>query len=218
MIMHRIASNRAFPILLLISVVLPATASAVEPGYWGGKYIGIHGGYGFNNNVTVDSQGARSGLFDLSGTVGGGQLGYIWTANNEVLGVEVNASGANVDGTIACPLVASNTCGVKIDRLYKLQINLGMSLDQVMVYGTMGAASARIEAREETPLTTYADSANQTGWLLGVGGALAFSDKWSGGLEVQFINFGSNDYTVNGATVAVENQLFTANLGLNYRF
>ncbi|HEY0722159.1 MAG TPA: hypothetical protein VGE50_13000 [Gammaproteobacteria bacterium] len=47
---------------------------------------------------------------------------------------------------------------------------------------------------------------------------MAITSHWNGSLELQYLDFGSNDYTLGGADVSIDNKFVTLTLGVNYKF
>ena len=87
-------------IYLAASVLIAAVAGTLAPAHaqvrnpWNGLYVGLHGGYAWQDvNGIFDSAGAPtlSGI-DLNGAIVGGQLGYNWQSGQFLLGIEGDAS------------------------------------------------------------------------------------------------------------------------------
>jgi len=203
----------AAPLALITGLCMPLAAFA-ESGDWAGPYIGAHVGYGQDKSVTLDfAGGGSSDSFDMTGALGGIQGGYNWAVGKIVLGVEAAASAADISGDAACPNPAQS-CKATMDQLYTIQGRVGLPLNNFLLYASAGNASAQIEAKK----AAFSDSAYQTGWLAGLGGAMAFTNHVNGFVELQYIDFGSNDYTLGGGTVSADNKFLTLNLGANWKF
>jgi len=198
---------------LIAALVLPMAAFA-SPADWAGPYIGLHAGYAQDNSVSLDfAGGGSSNSFDMTGALGGIQGGYNWAAGPTVLGIEGVASAADVNGDAACPNPAQ-TCKATMDQMYSIQGHVGFPINNFLLYASLGGASAQIEAKR----ASFSDSAYQTGWLAGIGGAMAFSNHWTGLVELQYVDFGSNDYTLGGNNVSVDNKFATIKAGANWKF
>jgi len=104
-----------------------------------------------------------------------------------------------------------------MDQLYEIKGHLGIPINNALLYVSLGGASGQIEATVKGP-TNFSDKSYQTGWLAGLGGAMAFSNHWNGFVEAQYIDFGSNDYSLGGISTSVDNKFVTVNIGANYRF
>ncbi len=202
--------------MALASLILPAAAFAAASD-WAGPYIGAHLGTGEDNSVKMDiSGGGASDSFDMTGPLGGVQGGINWAAGGMVVGVGITAAAADISGDGNCPNPAYQ-CGAKMEHLYTLQGRIGIPLNNFLLYASAGGASSKIEATVKGP-QNFSESDNQTGWLAGLGGAMAFSNHWNGMIELQYYDFGSNDYTLGGTGVSIDNQFVTLNLGVNYKF
>jgi outer membrane immunogenic protein len=82
---------------------------------WSGFYLGAHGGWGFGD-----------GAFD-DGAVVGGQVGINWQWGTFVVGVEGDASWADLG---------------EADMLASIRARAGLPLDQFLLYVTAGAGFA----------------------------------------------------------------------------
>jgi outer membrane immunogenic protein len=127
--------------------------------YWGGFYVGIHGGYGWGDtsfdNAPFPNPSPKGGVF-------GGQAGYNWQYGSIIAGVEGDFSGADIAGsstfTTTTPekVITGYTCGgipitktvnvptnhaasFKIDELASARGRLGYTvLPSLLAYGTAG--------------------------------------------------------------------------------
>jgi outer membrane immunogenic protein len=94
---------------------------------WSGFYIGVHGGYGWNNKndwaclgdacseeggstfVPIGTHGSSNAL---KGGLAGGQIGYNWQVNQWVFGIQGDGSWANIKGSAGNPLnLNDGRCG-----------------------------------------------------------------------------------------------------------
>src|SRR5690348_1492372 len=95
----------------------PAQADSTQPMptqtyNWSGLYIGGTTGYLWGNSQHCDGgtgPNACTNSFNVRGLTGGGTLGYNWQADNFVLGVETDLSGASAKGGTSSN--ASYGCG-----------------------------------------------------------------------------------------------------------
>ncbi len=204
----------AVPLAFITCLGLPLSAQAAS-GDWAGPYVGLHGGYAQDKSVTLDFAGKGSSeSFDMTGGLGGVQAGFNWAVGNTVLGVEAVASGGDVSGDGPCPSAIGGSCKAKLDQLFTIKGRVGVPLNNFLLYADIGAASGQIKA--ETGSSN--ESSYQTGWLVGLGGALEFTNHWNGLVEIQHVSFGSNNYTLGGETTSVDNKFLTLNIGVNYKF
>lgn len=207
----------AVPFALATALGMPFSAVAA-PSDWAGLYAGLNGGYAQDKNVTLDVMGISSNSFDMTGWVAGGQVGYNWATGKVVVGIQADASAADVSGSTLCAAGFIDTCKAKMDQLFKIQGRVGFPINNFLIYGALGAASAQIEATDSFVTGSLSETSYQTGWLAGIGGAMAFANHWNGFVEAQYLNFGTNDYNLGGTPVSVENKFVTLNVGVNYKF
>src|SRR4029077_20498064 len=124
---------------------IPVKAAPLAPAFhnWTGIYGGLHAGYGQGmkdwNNLIFD--------FDVKGFLGGGQIGVNQQIGNWVIGIEADASWANIKGSQNLieggPLagITSNRTGSSIaDRFVTVAGRIGFAQDRWLVYVKGGAA------------------------------------------------------------------------------
>jgi outer membrane immunogenic protein len=211
----------------------PAT---VDPVYsWTGFYIGANGGYGWKDPTATftpnDPGGANLGpfigqsppiSFNMSGALGGLQIGYNWQFNqNWVAGVETDLDGANIRGggsatyagTGGDPL--NSTANERVNWFGTVRALLGfLPTNNFLVYGTGGFAYGNVQenASVVNPTATgfaaatgtcssfstcFAGTSSRTatGWTVGGGTEYAFMKNWSLKAEYLYVNLGSNSFT-----------------------
>jgi len=211
----------AVAVALACGVGLSGGAVAAGPGDWAGSYIGGHLGYGMDSGVVVDFGNNPSGGFDMNGYTIGLQGGHNWAVGGMVVGVEADASYADIKGDALCPNTAW-TCGAKLDQLITVRGRVGMPINNFLLYGTLGVASGQVEAVDgPTGGAEYPDSKRNTGWVAGIGGEMAFNKNLSGRVELLYVDLGSNTYMIDpppGFPVSVETKLTTLRVGANWKF
>ncbi|QJP16343.1 porin family protein [Starkeya sp. ORNL1] len=223
---------------------LKAAPPVVAPAFsWTGFYIGAHGGYGWGRNewsnyvdpingTTVDGPDAE---YDIEGGLAGGQIGFNWQINQFVLGVEADASWADINGKgkysdDTC-LLSNDACETKIDALGTITARLGAAFDRALFYVKGGAAWAHTEyhagyTQPDDPGFNFSDQPNETrwGWTIGAGAEYAFADNWSVKIEYNYIELGDDriefDYSPQtfGASGEADQHLSIVKAGINYRF
>lgn len=181
----------------------PMIAAAVYN--WTGIYGGLHVGYGMGMKDWTDS----TFNYDVKGFLGGGQVGVNQQIGNWVIGLEVDASWANIKGeqsfTIGGPAFGITQIGsvsTKIDRIVTGSFRLGFAQDRWLVYLKGGAAWAHEEHTFNAagsfgavggPITTQAASGagtdNRYGAMLGIGSEVAIGGNWSFKSEYNYIRF-----------------------------
>jgi outer membrane immunogenic protein len=202
-----------------VGMAVPGIAAAAGTGDWTGFYIGGHAGYGVDNGVTLAyTNGNSSGSFDMKGYTVGLQGGHNWAVGGVVVGVEADASYADINGDALCPN-PSWICSAKMDQLITVRARVGMPVNNFLLYGTIGVASGEVRAMTSNAGVEYPGSRRDTGWGGGLGGEMAFTKNLSGRVEVLYVNLGSNDYVVDGGNiVSVETKVTTLRVGANWRF
>jgi outer membrane immunogenic protein len=211
----------------------PAPAPVVAPAYytWSGCYVGASAGTSNGSSQHFDGAGvAITNSFDLSGFIGGGQLGCNWQFGAWVIGIEGDGSAVNKSGQgfeLARPTWISETQ----ERWFvTARGRLGMTWwDKTMLYVTGGGAWAKIDASEwlttNPILTGHQESNTRSGWTVGGGAEYALGYGWSVKGEFLYADFGT--YTtftsppfgagdIAPRQVKVKDYIWRA--GMNYRF
>lgn len=113
---HRFFFLSALTPLLMISPAAPQEPPSHD---WRGFYAGYHFG-GALGLVDVDNPFGSSIFGDTvrtPGSLAGGQLGFNWQSGRGLLGLEADASFADMDGTIpASPIAASMSARIAAPR------------------------------------------------------------------------------------------------------
>jgi outer membrane immunogenic protein len=231
-------------------------APVIAPAFsWTGFYIGAHGGYGwgeseFSDSDSVDFPGAYDDLgygsadanYDTDGWLAGGQIGFNYQIDQFVIGVEADASWADIDGKgkyylneddLAGSCVRQNdACTTTIDALGTITARLGVAFDRALFYVKGGAAWANVKVTSgstdlDVPADSYHSSEETTrwGWTIGGGAEYAFADNWSVKLEYNYIDLGDDQVTFDYDTditsphrSTVDQHLSIVKAGINYRF
>lgn len=135
----------------LATSALSTTAQAQTSTQWGGFYIGGHvGAYDQDTDgifKTGDSE-VNFNQLDLSGVVGGGQLGYNWDLGSWVVGIEGDVSFIHDFGAAHAPSSSELGTG-EIDLLASIRGRIGVTVDTqrtVLAYATGGVALRKAEA------------------------------------------------------------------------
>lgn len=138
----------------IMGTMAPAQAQVRNP--WNGLYVGLNGGYGWQDlNGTFDGAGVGTNLsgIDLNGAIVGGQLGYNYQSGQFLLGVEGDAStlveGGDHINNPGLPGAAS--LGGDLNYLASIRGRLGWAINNWLLYGTVGWGFARYEFTENVP-------------------------------------------------------------------
>src|SRR5688572_28790842 len=154
----------------------PAQAQVRNP--WNGLYVGLNGGYGWQDlNGTFDGGDVATNLsgIDLNGAIVGGQLGYNYQSGQFLLGIEGDASTlANGSDNITGPgTPGAATFGADMNYLASIRGRLGWAINDWLLYGSVGWGFSRFEFTENMP-------------ALGFSGKLRLEDEgivYGGGVE-----------------------------------
>lgn len=194
-------------------------APIVSPAYnWTGFYAGVHGGYGWSDEVTVGITGVGTvtgSTSDIKGGFGGGQIGYNWQlAPSWVWGIEADAAGASIkygfdDG-------AGDSIESKIRAFGSVTGRIGYSVDNLLIYGKggWGWADNRISGTV-AGVGTASDTQFHSGWTVGGGLEWGFAPAWSAKVEYQYYDFGHETYF---NAVEFGEKIHTIKGGINYHF
>lgn len=189
---------------------MPVKATPLVPGSynWSGIYVGVHAGYGKgmkdwpSMNPLLD--------YDVKGFLGGGQVGVNQQIGNWVIGIEVDASWADIKGSQAHFLgsvvgVGTTTstaiATTRIDRLVTVAGRLGFAQARWLVYVKAGAVWAHENHTLATQATlgivggptltssmALAGSENRFGPTLGFGAEYALWGNWSFKSEYNYLH------------------------------
>jgi outer membrane immunogenic protein len=204
---------------------------------WTGFYVGGNFGYGWSDPTATfapnpaPSGGGLVGLigagapvsFDMSGAVGGIQLGYNWQVNQHwLVGVETDFdfSGLRGDGSsqnnTSINFPFSSTANENIDWFGTVRARLGfLPTNNLLVYGTGGYAHGSVKQNVTYvnnggntvadqdgncavgPGACYTGSSSRlaNGWAAGGGLEYAFAEHWSVRAEYLYIDLGDNTLT-----------------------
>jgi outer membrane immunogenic protein len=220
---------------------VPAYAPPPPPAYtWSGCYVGASAGTTNGQSQHFDGAGVPiTNGFDLSGFIGGGQLGCNWQWGAWVFGIEGDGSAVNKSGQgfELQPIPRPNTLWISetqerwfVTARGKLGLtNFWWFGDRTLVYVTGGGAWAKIDASEwltTNPISTgHQESNTRSGWTAGGGIEYALGYGWSVKSEFLYADFGT--YTtftsppfgagdISPRQVKVKDYVWRA--GMNYKF
>ena len=241
----------AVSVALALVAGLPAGAAAQEqaPFDWSGFYAGVHAGAGLGLADVEDPFGASifGDTVRTPGFLGGIQAGYNWQLGATVLGLEADASLADMIGTDTCfaysGFYVSSYCKARVDGLGTLAGRLGWALPgdgRTLVYGKGGLAWERERVTalpNDIPLTSSTRASGLLwGWVLGGGVERALNRHWSFKTEYDFLSFGQGFSTpasvfqptpspsrddvigVPSTATRIAQDVQQVEIGLNYRF
>jgi outer membrane immunogenic protein len=163
-------------IAAVVGSMAPASAQVRNP--WNGFYVGLHGGYAWQDVDGIfnsaDTPTVLSAI-DLNGAIVGGQLGYNYQSGQFLLGIEGDASTlANGSDNITGPgTPGAATFGADMNYLASIRGRLGWAINDWLLYGSVGWGFSRFEFTENMP-------------ALGFSGKLRLEDEgivYGGGVE-----------------------------------
>lgn len=226
-------SSKPYPVKAPVAVV-PVFS-------WTGFYLGANAGYGWGDasgNVAVDG-GLYSASYSPDGFFGGGQVGYNFQfENNVVLGVEadiefgdLNDNFSYLDAGTIDDVGFDVTTGVKVEYFGTVRGRLGYAIDNFLPYVTGGFAWARTKFDSSLLLDEPIDgvsglssNASNTsyGWVVGAGLEYAFTPNWTAKVEYLYADLGSDTYSATYLgevyNTSVDLKIQTVKLGVNYKF
>jgi opacity protein-like surface antigen len=224
----------------------PAGADEVPAYSWRGVYLGYHIGGALDLADFGDPFGPS--LFGdrvrTPGPLAGGQLGYNWQSGAVLLGIEADASFADLDGTNTCFAVSgvylSSNCRVHVDALGTFAGRLGFVLPadgRTLLYAKGGLAWVDAEAAAKpnggAGLPGTFNDGTRWGWTLGAGVERAVGPRWRLKAEYDFLSFDEHVSVpaslsqpappqgplvpAGGARAGVAQDIHAFKLGMNYR-
>ena len=161
----------------------------------------------------------------------GGLLGYNYQIDKIVLGAEADInylgfSDDNKENLLFEGLDYTTKTSFEADWFGTIRGRLGFAIDNVLLYGTGGAAYGHMNAKgsiSNSQGTVWNGSADDTNWGWTVGGGAEYGiDNWSLGLEYLYVDLGSGDYkatAANGVLKGSADYAFsTVRATVKYRF
>jgi outer membrane immunogenic protein len=195
---------------------------------WTGFYLGINGGFGDGNSNWTDGAVGETGRFPISGYLVGGTVGANYQIGAYVIGIEGDTDWTNLHGGsgLTCGAISDlvpppTGCQTQGEWLATVRGRLGYAFNNVLIYGTGGAAVGNIQAGLIPPSTF--DSKTETGWTVGAGVEIAFAPNWTVKAEYLFVDLPDATCTTVGncggavgSTVSFNESIVRA--GINFKF
>jgi outer membrane immunogenic protein len=193
--------------LAALALLCPAaTAAELSTGavravgyHWQGPYVGANLGY---QRGWINNRGARP-----AGVVGGVQGGYNWQTGWFVFGAETDLQVSDADDRFA-PWKFSNPW------FGTLRGRAGVSLNNVMLYGTLGLAYGILEA--QSTVTGASESKSGIGWTAGFGLEVALIGPWTAKAEYLYVDLDDHAYALTATRQGIDSNVLR--FGVNYRF
>ena len=211
-------------------VVEPVIAPVVEaaPSDWQGGYAGLTLGYAFKgeDEVGIDQppRGGGAGTpdeLDLSGVNAGLRIGYRWQRDRWVFGPELGYEGGDIKDDFS---TGGYDAESKIKNVLALRLKAGYLFnDDMLLYGIVGAARAKIDYKVEgdgahCPIALN-DDYSENGYIVGVGVEKKLNERLSLTGEYEYANFGKTTLEdANGVSTRATPKYNNVKVGLNFKF
>lgn len=199
----------------------PNTARVNSLFDWGGFYGGVHLGYKSAN--TNGSIGPLSYSPDGDGFIYGGQIGVQkHFGNNVVLGVQMDISKSDVDGSSGVTGAPGVTAKHSFQYLGTAEGKIGLAMDRWLPHVTAGAACARGKGQISTGGGSItSNSYDSCGWTVGAGVDWAIADNAFVTVKYQYLDLGSSNVSFPvgpiGISVPADSTAHVVKLGLNIK-
>ena len=203
----------------------PADASVANGFHdWSGAYVGATAGYQIGSVMTRTTTGNFAGVTDLSGFLGGLNAGYNFQSGSMVYGVEGDVNWSNYSGSRQCVADATVKCGYSIDLSGSLRGRFGVSIDQMLLFGTAGVSAGRgtTSISPATAGLTGQSTATLLGITFGAGAEYALTQTISVKAQYDYVNWSERTTGINtissGAPYTGFPSTHAVKFGLNYKF
>lgn len=175
---------------------------------WTGLYLGVQGGYDWNQSAASDGSTAA-----INGGIAGIYGGYNWQTNsNWVFGVDASINYDWARGPVSAPPAPAGNFG-EVDWKGFFRGRLGYAWDRFLIYGTAGGSVASLKNVGTNPTST---NPAKLGWTVGGGLEWAMTNNVTARLDYAYANYGTYAYT--SPIFTATNQSHTLMLGVAYKF
>jgi outer membrane immunogenic protein len=208
-----------------MAVKAPPVVAPIAVYNWTGFYIGVNGGYGWNESQDVGVTGSAVVLISQPGTVPfrvpglkpegglvGGTVGYNWQFGRGVAGIEADFDWADISDSrvVDLPLVGPTvrtSASQKIDFFGTVRGRLGfLATDQLLLFATGGLAYANVKNFANineffnAPVLGRQFIAGSDeiryGWTIGGGAEWKFAPNWS--VKGEYLWYDLGGQTIRG--------------------
>ncbi len=191
---------------------MPYKAPAYVPVFnWTGFYVGLNLGGAWGDASVSGFTGGQ-----MTGVIGGGQVGYNWQMNNFLLGVEADIQGSSQRRS---DTAAGVTLTQESPWFGTARARAGLTFDRHLVYVTGGAAWLSYRLSATAAGATASADTSKLGWTVGGGWEWMFAPQWSA--KVEYLHLDTGNTTITLAGVAIPNARLRDNVvrvGVNYHF
>ena len=194
----------------------PTQWNASSATNWAGPYIGVHGGYAWNDFNNSYGAGFPGPAGSGDSWMGGAQIGTNWQMNHLVLGLEGDATKMDL-------LTKNPSSTFEEDWMATARARAGYSFDQIMPYVTAGLGLTDVNSK-----VPGVGSGSDVRAGLAAGGGVDFmladtmgmfkSHNWFGRVEYLYVDVPKDTNNVGGVPIrgGSDNNIIQA--GLNYKF
>ncbi len=182
----------------------PAAPLEVAPvATWAGPYAGLSFGYGFSGST----EGPGTDI-DTDGWLGGVFGGYNFQNGMLVYGAEADFNISDVNGEDGGVSSRSRMDG-------SLRGRLGAAVtDNVLIYGTAGAAAER----QRISVAGDRDTQAMLGYTVGAGVDALLTDNVFGRVEYRYTDYGSQDFELGGGSADFDSNNHRVTMGVGLKF
>jgi outer membrane immunogenic protein len=178
---------------------------SVEDFDWSGFYVGVYGAYGegaSKSDVSLDVHPADP--------FPGIHAGYLFDFGQVVLGVEGDASLADLDDDIRS---GGGQITQDIDSIASVRARIGLPINNTLLFANAGWAWAETEYG----YLVLQDQKSISGPTLGAGAQYAFSNRLIGRLEYNHYFYGTTTYDLE-TQVDIKNSVDEVKVGVDFIF
>ncbi|WP_127143671.1 outer membrane protein [Pelagibacterium montanilacus] len=213
------AAQAADPILPAPTPVAPAPAMTHD---WSGFYAGINAGFGsggaYDDGDLLDFGGED--IDDISGFIGGVQVGANFQADMFVLGVEGDIQLSTMSQTVE---LGGDDYIASLDYFGTVRARAGVAIDNVMPYLTGGLAYGGVTVDTSDLDPDYVDSNTHWGWTIGGGVEVAMDQNVSFKAEYLYTDLGEEEFQPDeggpsSSPFDAGLQFHTIRAGVNFHF
>ncbi len=192
----------AAPMLFLLGAQSPAQAQLFGTGPWSGRYLGVNGGYAWEN---------ASGS-PIDGTALGVQAGYNLQLGPAVLGIEADYSWSQAKGSDAiAPGIAVTG---SVDSMWSIRGRLGFVLaNSVLLYGTAGYGGFDVGVKGTIGSVPFSGSASFDAFVVGGGAELLLTRNLM--LRAEALHFVGDG---NAIATGSDSDVTVVRAGISYKF
>ncbi len=177
---------------------------------WSGFYIGAEGGGGWG---MAGVRGIANDA-DLSGALGGVQIGNNWQNGNWVTGVKADINLSHIRGSVDWGgAIYSGT----VNWFGTAEVQEGVLLTPTsLLYATGGFAFGHVKAKL-VDVETFQDSRTMGGWTAGLGYAWALTPTTSFFAEYKYLDLGTKTFVLDDPE-QVHVRFSVVKAGMNWKY